>query len=374
MNVDENVGPVPAASVDVTEPVGVTMPAEERVTRYELFAFSGSGSEYFRIWIVNLFLSVVTLGIYSAWAKVRTQQYFYRHTSISGASFDYHGTPVAILKGRLLSVALFGSYYAAGTMSPAAGGIAFLLLAAVMPWLMMRSLRFRLHNSSYRGLRFRFAGSTRDAYWVFLVLPIMSVLTLLGLAPYWHYRMKRYQHGEAWYGRTPFTFDAPVSAFYRAYGAIVLCTIGLLILTLFMLFMFMWATGLAFLGDPEAAGSVVVVAVLLAYVFMLTGTWSLMTCLIQNVVWRHTALGPHRFRSTLEPHRLVAITLMNLLGTIVTLGLFKPFAQVRVARYMASEMTLVTDGDLDEFVSAGSGDVSAVGDEALDIFDIELSL
>src|SRR5436305_11873488 len=41
-------------------------------------SFTGSGSEYFRIWIVNALLSIITLGIYSAWAKVRTLQYFYR--------------------------------------------------------------------------------------------------------------------------------------------------------------------------------------------------------------------------------------------------------------------------------------------------------
>ncbi|MET2872051.1 DUF898 family protein, partial [Exiguobacterium profundum] len=57
--------------------------------------FIGSGSEYFRIWIVNLLLTIVTLGIYSAWAKVRTLQYFYRNTQLAGSSFDYHGSPIA---------------------------------------------------------------------------------------------------------------------------------------------------------------------------------------------------------------------------------------------------------------------------------------
>jgi uncharacterized membrane protein YjgN (DUF898 family) len=52
----------------------------EAVTRYEPFRFTGTGGEYFRIWIVNVMLSVVTFGIYSAWAKARRLQYFYRHT------------------------------------------------------------------------------------------------------------------------------------------------------------------------------------------------------------------------------------------------------------------------------------------------------
>ena len=68
------------------------------LSREEAFTFTGSGSEYFRIWIVNLILSVVTLGIYSAWAKVRRLEYFYRNTRVAGASFDYHGRPLAILK------------------------------------------------------------------------------------------------------------------------------------------------------------------------------------------------------------------------------------------------------------------------------------
>lgn len=67
------------------------------------FSFTGSGSEYFRIWIVNLLLTIVTFGIYSAWAKVRRTQYFYNNTHVAGSSFDYHGKPLSILKGRAIA-------------------------------------------------------------------------------------------------------------------------------------------------------------------------------------------------------------------------------------------------------------------------------
>ncbi|HXI78282.1 MAG TPA: DUF898 family protein, partial [Steroidobacteraceae bacterium] len=66
----------------------------------EQLRFTGSGAEYFGIWIVNLLLTIVTLGIYSAWAKVRRLQYFYRNTEIAGSSFVFHGSPVRILIGR----------------------------------------------------------------------------------------------------------------------------------------------------------------------------------------------------------------------------------------------------------------------------------
>ena len=50
--------------------------------------FTADAGEYFRIWIVNLALTIVTLGIYSAWAKVRKRRYFYGHTRIDGETFE----------------------------------------------------------------------------------------------------------------------------------------------------------------------------------------------------------------------------------------------------------------------------------------------
>ena len=74
-----------------------TTSLEPRTTQVH---FTGNGREYFGIWIVNLLLSVLTLGIYSAWAKVRTLQYFYGHSRVDGQGFRYLATPLQILKGR----------------------------------------------------------------------------------------------------------------------------------------------------------------------------------------------------------------------------------------------------------------------------------
>ncbi|MSQ59387.1 MAG: DUF898 family protein [Betaproteobacteria bacterium] len=51
------------------------------------FRFTGKTSEFFGIWIVNLFLTIVTLGIYSAWAKARKKRYLYGHTWVADANF-----------------------------------------------------------------------------------------------------------------------------------------------------------------------------------------------------------------------------------------------------------------------------------------------
>ncbi len=78
------------------------------------FVFGGSAGEYFRIWIVNLLLSIVTLGIYSAWAKVRRLRYFYGNTFLDRHNFDYHASPVRILIGRII---VLGALFAANILT-----------------------------------------------------------------------------------------------------------------------------------------------------------------------------------------------------------------------------------------------------------------
>src|SRR5450755_3998184 len=103
--------------------------------------FSGSGAEYFGIWIVNLLLTIVTLGIYSAWAKVRRLQYFYRHTELAGSSFDFHGSPTRILIGRLIALMMFIAYNFSVRLQSRMTIVIVLGLAIIMPWLLRNSLR-----------------------------------------------------------------------------------------------------------------------------------------------------------------------------------------------------------------------------------------
>src|ERR1043166_320431 len=98
---------------DMTAP-----PEAARAPVLHRFEFRGSGGEFFRFWIVNIALSLVTLGIYSAWAKVRTRRYFYGNTFVAGHSFDYHASPVRILIGRIIALVLFGGYQLGTRISP----------------------------------------------------------------------------------------------------------------------------------------------------------------------------------------------------------------------------------------------------------------
>ena len=56
----------------------------------DLAGVSGAAGVYFRIWIVNLFFTLITFGIYSAWAKVRKKKYFYGSTRLDFRQGSLH--------------------------------------------------------------------------------------------------------------------------------------------------------------------------------------------------------------------------------------------------------------------------------------------
>src|SRR5207249_11793048 len=106
--------------------------AAERLIQPE---FTGTAAEYFRIWIVNLFFTLATLGIYSAWAKVRKRRYFYGSTRLDGDSFDYFASPKAILNGRIIAVAIFAIYALAGELYPHSRYAFWAVGVLAFPWL-----------------------------------------------------------------------------------------------------------------------------------------------------------------------------------------------------------------------------------------------
>jgi uncharacterized membrane protein YjgN (DUF898 family) len=367
------------------------------------FKFTGTGAEYFRIWLVNLLLSIVTLGVYSAWAKVRRLQYFYRNTSVAGAIFDYHGNPKAILKGRVLALALLGAYKMAVGFSLAAAAAIGLALLCLLPWLLARSFHFKLVNSTYRGLHFHFRGTAGDAYRTLIMFPIvfavtgfflwsvvtsfaqrpsigvillsglLPLLVLGGTVPLAHYLLKRYQHDHGYFGQSPFFFHARAGGFFKTYAkALGFIVIGAIVAGIFgamtarmQLFLratsFGWLFGLLF-------------GLASAYAFYLF-VRPYLESRLQNLIWNQTELADHKFRSTASARHLLWIHASNLALISLTLGLYKPFATIRLIKYRVEQMSLMPQGDLEEFLSDQSrASAGAMGQEVGDLFNIDIAL
>jgi uncharacterized membrane protein YjgN (DUF898 family) len=353
---------------DPTAPV----PAERSIP----FEFHGSGGEYFRIWIVNLLLTIATLGIYSAWAKVRRLRYFYGNTRLDGAAFEYHGRPIAILKGRLIAFWVYAVLYGATQFEPWTA-IAVVPLAAVgVPWIIMKARRFQLRMTSYRGLRFGFDGDYRGALTAYVGWALLSVLSLGLLWPRSLWERVRYLLGHARYGSERARFTTGSRAFYgfcfatMGMGILLYAGIGLMIV--------LSVAPLA--GESESApsfdGMLMIGGALGLVVLVVFGTsiTAYYRKSLLNASFGGLELGPHRLESTLETGPLCAILLSNFVLILLTLGLYMPWATVRQTRYQLANLRVVARGDLDAFTAAASAGTDAIGEELGDFFDVDFGL
>jgi uncharacterized membrane protein YjgN (DUF898 family) len=353
--------------------------------------FSGNAAEYFGIWIVNLFLTIVTLGIYSAWAKVRRKRYFYGNTWLADSNFEYHGNAIAILKGRLLAFTAFVAYTLATQYSPRLGAILLVALMPAVPWLIVRSFAFNAVNSSYRNLRFHFDGRYREAALAigpFFLIPLIGVLLpevdadnprlaatdmalllatpLLAMLfyPYVIARVKLLQVNRSRFGTAPFHCRATVANFYRIYifAAILFALMGA-------------AIAIAVTGLVIVTFGVGIMLVPVIYVLGGAAIIGYTRSRVGNLVFNKTSVaGGRHFRSTLSARKLTLIYATNLAAIIFSLGLAIPWAAIRTARYRAECLALEGGEDLDRFMADQTRQVSATGEEMGEMFDVDLSL
>ena len=192
--------------------------------------FQGKTSEYFGIWIVNLLLSLITLGIYSAWAKVRRKKYFYNNTLIDNVGFDYHAKPISILKGRLIAVAFFIAYGMSASIHPFLPAVFLGIFFIVLPWLVVRGSIFSARNTSHRGLRFDFIGTIGQAAKVFIGLPLLFMPTLGLIFPYVAHQKSQFLVNNHRFGLSQFDMQPVVKKYYKVYFIVMILPVFIAII------------------------------------------------------------------------------------------------------------------------------------------------
>ncbi len=360
--------------------------------------FTGSGSEYFRIWIVNLLLTLVTLTLYWPFARARRMAYFHSNTWVGDSALGFHADPWKMFRGYLLMLVLGGVYGLVSNFVPAFSWLPLLVLALLWPALWRSSLMFRLRNTSWRGVRFDFVGSARDAYRVMLPLWIPSVLLVamvsLAEAPGWSElgwvnnlltmagvlmvvfmllfpwlmaRMHAYQHSG--YVFTAEKTHLPVSSLTGAMVVLGLKAFGLVLLvSLFM------GVGVVVLGSVGPMAGLVVAAgsVYLVFPLVLLPYWKTR---MQNLVWGQTRSRHIALSSVLRFRDMFTLNLANWLLIVVTLGLYWPFAAIHTARLRLEAVSVRIEGDVNTWVAQAPAQRAGVlGDAAGDFFGVDMGL
>lgn len=377
---------------------------EERgKSQIHLPEFTGDAGEYFRIWIINMLLSLLTLGIYSAWATVRNRRYLFGSTEVDGDRFDFHGKPLAILRGRILAVGLFSAYLFGGDLNGSIPAIAFIVLVISFPWILVKAMQFRLGNTSWRNLRFGFRVTTGQVYRV-LALPLVLgaiayafffwfmlkaqgsdgltpdmtlfsfsflilLLSSIWLVPALSYRIRNLLMNHLYFGDHRFQADIEFLVFFKTYlktlGMGVVAVIVGLLITAGNYFVLSKLFSIKDMSSIMVFFAVSYSIMILVYLLPFA-IWQVLTA---NYVIGATCVRSLRFRMEMKVSTYWWILLSNAVVAVLSVGLAIPWTKIRMIRYKLSCMRL--EGDLGNFCGSQQLEHSAVGDEIGDAFDID---
>ena len=388
--------------------------------------FEGSGFEYFKIWIVNILLIIITLGVYYPWAKVRNQRYFYANTTLESRNFEYHATGKQLFLGYIMAMALLLVLSIVQNISPLGAVGTFLLLSLIIPWIIWRSLMFTMRMSSFSNVRFRFVGSLKGAYVNFMLLPGALFLCLYGapglaflllftlpdsigiglgvlilayastftaLALYLgaliknkntSYVVNGYRFGQGQFNTTLETHKF-AKILIKTIGIGFLMLINIVIFTVIMMALTGGLAGLLSLvsGDSEAikvlfSGPNINRGLGLSYIAVLLSSFIVVAYFqahVRQYVFDNTLLNENvSFSSSLTTRALAWLMISNFVLLVMTLGLATPWAKVRRAQLILKNTLVDVESGFDGFITQQQEQQSALGEQVGDAFDIDIAM
>lgn len=360
--------PFPGSSDLTPPPLPIKKPNDfQRWNDNHKFKFYGNAAEYFGIWIVNILLTIITIGFYSPWAKVRKLRYFYGNTELINRRFDFTGIPSRILIGRLIAL---GLYFGIGFLSKYSWGAAsfgFLIIYLAIPWLICATLRFRGRNSKFGNSRFYFSGTNKRIYLEFLKGILLTIFTL-GLAfPVLVWLYRRYFLDHLYVGQLKFKLNADWAVYLGAMYVPLLgfiCLFGVLGFVSFLfhgLIIALGVEGLVVLGT-------------IVYFLCILFIWPWMSARVFIATWNNTTLSESQFKTSCSEWRYAWIVFSNWAARILSLGLMTPWAEIRLYKYQVESIDIQLNNDPDTMLNRLQGNPIGIAEEIADVFDFDISL
>ena len=387
-------------------------------------AFSGSGSEYFRVWIVNLLLNVVTLGFYTPFARRRTAQYFYSHTLVADSPLEFTAQQRKMVFGFLLLVVLYMAFRLAADTGQDTAVSAFLLAAAALaPYLWASAMRFRLSATRWRGVRLQLTAGWGEVYrasWPMFAIALVWILFMLAFAMFPDDVPAPAKNSFLVRWRAQPQLAWPLLA--TALVLTLLCIIRLEFNYKSLLFsrahigtqagrwkpayrdfVRIWLAALAVLLAGMIVIAIVPAVLMGAWVVMLfktklhLGLWAIISYIVFGVllvfslflataparayrqarmfqlVWNNVGVsGIARFKCRLRARPYVLLRLKNMLLALVTLGFYRPFAMISEYRMKTESVTLHVKGGLNQLVGQLVRQQDGIGDALADAVGLDL--
>ena len=343
--------------------------------------FWGRGRTLFGIFIVNTFFTLLTLGVYSFWGRVRIRQFLSSQTSFAKARFSYHGTAQELLKGWTKAFLVFGLPYAFLSFVPfmwdqiptwIPNVLAGTMALCFIPVAVVGSHRYRLSRTSLGTIRFSFRGRVKEYMKIWFLGTVLTLLTVGIYYPFFENARRKFLVAHSYFGNRHFTYSGTGGGLVRIYAK-ALCFTLLIVAGLIGI-----SAGPEVLWNitqwpPHEWKNVFFNSVFLTGLLTLLLPWFYLQVAKQRYQWNHSDFGDAHFRFSASTWNLFELRLTNFLMLILTFGLAWPWVQVRNLQFLYYHLGL--QGPLDfQRIEQEALDASPTGEELAGYFDAGFDL
>lgn len=372
----------PTESLDSIPPSNiVNEPYDSDLSSIHHPIFWGRGRTLFGIFIVNTFFTLLTLGLYSFWGRVRIRQFLSSQTSFAKARFSYHGTPQELLKGWSKAFLVFGLPYAFLSLVPLIWDqiptwipnvLAGTMALCFIPIAVVGSQRYRLSRTSLGTIRFSFRGHVKAYMKIWVLGTVLTLLTAGVYYPFFENARRKFLVAHSYFGNRPFTYTGTGSGLLGIYAKALAFTV-LIVVTLIGI-----STGPEALSSitrwpPDEWQGIFFNSMFLTGLLTLLLPWFYLQVAKQRYQWNHSDFGDAHFQFSASTWNLMELRITNFLMLILTFGLAWPWVQVRNLQFLYYHLSL--QGPLDfQRIEQEALDASPTGEELAGYFDAGFDL
>ena len=209
------------------------------------------------------------------------------------------------------------------------------------------------------------------------VLAAISAIATILLVPWMHHRVLGFKHARLCYGNLQSSFPGALGAFYEMHLVGLVLVIGAAIASglLAVAASALASTVAGHFGSSRSADIASWCINLLFILVVYVVVWSFYTAKTQRTMWGRTTLGTVRFEAHIEAVALFGLMSKSAVLTILTLGLYWPFAAIAVARYRIENVAVVGSVPVANTVEGiGSVRRGALGESTTDLFAVDIGL
>jgi uncharacterized membrane protein YjgN (DUF898 family) len=299
---------------------------------------------FYFTFIVNILLTIVTVGFYYPWAKARILKYLYSSTEFKGSRFLFEGTGKELFRGYIKVVAFFGVFYITYFLfsfndmvvySSLVVLVGYLSAFLLLPIIIHSVLRYRSSRSSWRGIYFKYNGTIGGLYKIYGWGFLFSILSFGIYVPWLTCKTYKYIYSHLQFGNLQFKFkgDGGELLGINILGAF------LSYITLFIYLPFFLIKRLNFRIENSF--------------------------IIQNKV-------EYKLKSSATGGGYFALNFVNFFIILFTLGFGMPIVLLRNIRFHLENIHIPNGVDFENIEQAEQDTTNATGEDFADAFDLSI--